>query len=58
MRWNRGWFICLLLAGPCAYFTLEALQPSKLLVFAVLFGIPLLGWIASIAVFIFKSLSP
>lgn len=58
MRWNLGWFICVLLAGPCAYLLLDMLQPNRMAVFAVIFGLPLLWWLGRIGVFLFKSLSP
>jgi len=50
--------LLIVLAGPLAYFGLDALQPSKLLVFAVVFGVPLAMIAARGVIAFFKLLMP
>jgi hypothetical protein len=38
MRWNIGWFICVLFAGPVGYGLMALLQPTAKTMLVLLFG--------------------
>ncbi len=57
MRWNLPLVIFALCAGPGIYALLSLLQPNKLLVMGVIFGLPLLFIAARGIVAFFRLLS-
>ncbi|WP_157469846.1 hypothetical protein [Desulfobulbus elongatus] len=52
MRWNIGWFILLLLAGPTAWLLCDLIQPSTTTIALIFFVIPFFGlcWYAFIGI--------